>query len=78
MNSLIEVSNFETYETLPTGELLPVRKDAGSLFDIAIDLGGRLNVAFRSSTVCKGEANGVVFATGRSTQIGTITASLQI
>lgn len=39
--------------------------------------GDRLNVAFSSSTVTKGRARGIVFATGMKTEIGTIAAALR-
>ncbi|KAF2676819.1 sodium P-type ATPase-like protein [Lentithecium fluviatile CBS 122367] len=74
---LIEAVNFETDEALLTGESLPVTKDADALFDDDTGPGDRLNVAFSSSTVTKGRARGVVFATGLYTEIGSIAASLR-
>lgn len=74
---LIEISNFETDEALLTGESLPVRKEAESLFDDKTGPGDRLNVAYSSSTVTKGRARGVVFATGMFTEIGSIAAALR-
>ena len=56
--------NFETDEALLTGESLPVQKDAGETFPEDTGPGDRLNVAYSSSTVTKGRAKGVVFATG--------------
>jgi P-type Na+/K+ transporter len=58
------VSNFETDEALLTGESLPVQKDAEGIFETDTGPGDRLNVAYSSSTVTKGRARGVVFATG--------------
>lgn len=69
--------NFETDEALLTGESLPVQKDAEALFDEDTGAGDRLNVAFSSSTVTKGRARGVVFATGMKTEIGSIAAALR-
>lgn len=60
----MEVMNFETDEALLTGESLPVQKDAEAVFDPSTGPGDRLNVAYSSSTVTKGRARGVVFATG--------------
>ncbi|TPX15944.1 uncharacterized protein E0L32_000278 [Thyridium curvatum] len=74
---LIEVVNFESDEALLTGESLPVRKNAGAVFDDATGPGDRLNVAFSSATVTKGRARGVVFATGKCTEIGAIASALQ-
>lgn len=77
INSLIEAVNFETDEALLTGESLPVSKNAEAEFDDDTGPGDRLNVAFSSSTVTKGRARGVVFATGMHTEIGSIAVSLR-
>lgn len=74
---LIECVNFETDEALLTGESLPVRKQPEDTFDEDTGPGDRLNVAYSSSTVTKGRATGVVFATGLFTEIGTIAAALR-
>jgi P-type Na+/K+ transporter len=60
-----------------TGESLPVMKDADVSFDNDTGPGDRLNIAFSSSTVTKGRARGVVFATGMYTEIGSIAMSLR-
>lgn len=64
---LIESINFETDEALLTGESLPVTKDEEAIFDEDTGPGDRLNVAYSSSTVTKGRARGIVFATGMYT-----------
>ncbi|KAF3941536.1 hypothetical protein ABW19_dt0203870 [Dactylella cylindrospora] len=74
---LIEAVNFETDEALLTGESLPVRKDAEATFPDDTGPGDRLNVAYSSSTVTKGRARGIVFATGMYTEIGSIAAALR-
>ncbi|EME88988.1 uncharacterized protein MYCFIDRAFT_149581 [Pseudocercospora fijiensis CIRAD86] len=74
---LIDAVNFETDEALLTGESLPVRKAANDVFDDATGPGDRLNVAYSSSTVTKGRATGIVFATGMYTEIGSIAAALR-
>ncbi|OJD30192.1 potassium sodium efflux p-type fungal-type [Diplodia corticola] len=74
---LVEAVNFETDEALLTGESLPVRKDADAVFGDDTGPGDRLNVAFGSSTVTKGRARGIVFATGMYTEIGSIAAALR-
>ncbi|KAK3670232.1 P-type ATPase [Recurvomyces mirabilis] len=74
---LIEAINFETDEALLTGESLPVRKAADDVFDADTGPGDRLNVAYSSSTVTKGRATGIVFATGMYTEIGSIAAALR-
>lgn len=77
LKSLIETINFDTDEALLTGESLPVRKDASAIFDEDTGPGDRLNVAYSSSTVTKGRARGIVFATGVYTEIGSIAAALR-
>lgn len=74
---LIEVMNFETDEALLTGESLPVQKVADETYSEDTGPGDRLNIAFSSSTVTKGRARGVVFATGMFTEIGSIAAALR-
>lgn len=74
---LIEAVNFETNEALLTGESLPVRKDVNVTFDEDTGPGDRLNVAYSSSTVTKGRARGIVFATGVYTEIGQIAVALR-
>ncbi|KYK60801.1 sodium P-type ATPase [Drechmeria coniospora] len=74
---LVEAVNFETNEALLTGESLPVRKETAPTYANDTGPGDRLNVAYSSSTVTKGRARGVVFATGLSTEIGQIAAALR-
>jgi len=54
-----------------------VRKEAESTFDDDTGPGDRLNVAYSSSTVTKGRARGIVFATGMYTEIGSIATALR-
>jgi len=74
---LIEAVNFETDEALLTGESLPVRKNEDTTFADNTGPGDRLNVAYSSSTVTKGRARGIVFATGVYTEIGAIASALR-
>ncbi|CCE61476.1 hypothetical protein TPHA_0A04000 [Tetrapisispora phaffii CBS 4417] len=76
---LIEGKNFETDESLLTGESLPVSKEPDNIYDKEADtpVGDRLNLAFSSSTVVKGRAKGIVIKTGLHTEIGKIAKSLQ-
>jgi len=74
---LIEAVNFETDEALLTGESLPVRKDPEAVFAADTGPGDRLNVAYSSSTVTKGRARGIAFATGMHSEIGSIAAALR-
>jgi magnesium-transporting ATPase (P-type) len=68
--------NFETDEALLTGESLPVQKDANTKFPEDTGPGDRLNVIFSSTSVTKGRGRGVVFATGMTTEIGSVAAAL--
>lgn len=74
---ITEAVNFKTDEALLTGESLPVRKIADDVFDPNTGPGDRLNVAYSSSTVTKGRATGIVFATGMYTEIGSVAAALR-
>lgn len=74
---LVEAVNLETDEALLTGESLPVRKVVDDVFDAETGPGDRLNIAYSSSTVTKGRATGIVFATGMHTEIGSIAAALR-
>ncbi|KAB8346131.1 hypothetical protein FH972_023177 [Carpinus fangiana] len=74
---IIEAMNFETDEALLTGESLPVEKKSDEVFEEDTGPGDRLNVAYSSSTVTKGRARGIVFATGMYTEIGAIAAALR-
>lgn len=76
VNSLLEAKNFETDEALLTGESLPVRKREMATFDNTTGPGDRLNIAYSSSTVTKGRAKGIVFATATFTEIGAIASAL--
>ena len=76
-SSLVEAMNLETDEALLTGESLPVQKIATATFSEETGPGDRLNVIYSSSTVTKGRGRGVVFATGMTTEIGSIAAALR-
>jgi P-type Na+/K+ transporter len=67
---LIETFNLETKEMNMTGESDPVHKDARVVCDETTEASSRRNIAFHSTTVEKGRARGIVFATGHSTEVG--------
>lgn len=73
---LFETKNFETDESLLTGESLTVLKNHDIIFEEHTALGDRLNMAFSGSTVTKGRAKGVVVKTGYSTELGKIADAL--
>ncbi|QIW96105.1 hypothetical protein AMS68_001623 [Peltaster fructicola] len=74
---LVEAINFETDEALLTGESLPIRKNVDQVYPDLTSPGDRCNIAYSSSTVTKGRASGVVFATGMHTEIGSIASALR-
>ncbi|KAJ1814900.1 hypothetical protein LPJ56_002862, partial [Coemansia sp. RSA 2599] len=73
---LFEVFNFDTDEALLTGEALPISKQTAPFDDPEIPLGDRINLAFASTTVTKGRAKGIVYATGMSSEVGKIAKKL--
>lgn len=56
---ITESLNLETDEALLTGEFLPVAKNEDDIFDEDTGPGDRLNVAYSSSTITKGRAQGI-------------------
>ncbi|KAJ2099018.1 hypothetical protein IW146_005376 [Coemansia sp. RSA 922] len=73
---LFEVFNFDTDEALLTGEALPISKEVAAFADPELPLGDRINLAFASTTVTKGRAKAVVYATGMSSEVGKIAKKL--
>jgi len=72
---LIETTSFSANEFTLTGESLPSEKDAAFFTESTIALTERKNCAFMGTTVARGEATGIVYATGMETEIGKISAS---
>ena len=68
---LLRTRDLQTDESALTGESLPVQKDAGQLPADA-GIGDRRNMAYSSSLVTSGQGQGIVIATGDSTEIGRI------
>ncbi|KAJ2325487.1 hypothetical protein GGH92_010441, partial [Coemansia sp. RSA 2673] len=73
---LFEVFNFETDEALLTGEALPIPKEVAAFEDPELPLGDRINLSFASTTVTKGRAKAIVYATGMSSEVGKIAKKL--
>ncbi|THY55914.1 Na(+)/Li(+)-exporting P-type ATPase [Aureobasidium pullulans] len=70
--------NLATDEALLTGESKPCTKDAMKhLTSIECPLGDRINMAYSSTTVTRGRAQGIVTATGMNTEIGKIAQLLR-
>lgn len=69
---LIEQDNLNIDETILTGESISVFKKTESLANTPSSYHEALNLAFSGTDVLKGEARGLVLATGRSTAFGQI------
>ncbi|ANZ73913.1 BA75_01103T0 [Komagataella pastoris] len=73
---LFNAMNFETDEALLTGEAMPVVKSPHDVYKQVMPVGDRLNLAYSSSSVTKGRAQGIVVFTALETEIGKIAKSL--
>jgi len=74
---LIESAGLMVDEAMLTGESLPVEKEAGIVLAEDTPLHARSNCLYKGTTVVRGRALGVVFATGKSTELGRIAQRLQ-
>jgi len=74
---LTESMNLQIEEASLTGESVPVTKRASEVIATDATIGDRHNLAFMSTTVTYGRAQGVVIATGMQTEIGKIAAMIQ-
>ena len=74
---LIESNGFFTNEFILTGESLPSAKDSFFTVEKSIPISNMKNCIFMGTTVAKGEAKGIVYATGIQTEIGKISSSSQ-
>nr|WP_201767685.1 cation-translocating P-type ATPase [Sporolactobacillus laevolacticus] len=75
---LIESVNLQIEESALTGESVPSEKNAARVFeDPKTPLGDLANMAFMSTLVTYGRAEGVVVGTGMNTEIGKIAKGLE-
>ncbi len=73
---LLEGAGLLVDESLLTGESLAVEKDAGASLPDDTDLADRVNCAFAGTLVTHGRAEGLVTATGVSTEVGALAGAL--
>ncbi len=69
-------ANLEINESALTGESLPTEKDCDFLAHGEIPLGDRVNMAYQGTVVTSGRGEGIVVATGMSTEVGQIAEML--
>ncbi len=69
---LFESAGLKVDESPLTGESVPVEKVALSIKDKKVSIADKLNIAFMGTTVTYGRARGVVIATGKETEMGSI------
>ncbi len=70
---LIDSTGFQTNDFILTGESQPGEKNHLAIIDKkASSIHEQINCAFMGTSVAKGEATGVVYATGMNTQLGKI------
>ena len=74
---LIESDGFAANEFILTGESLPTAKDHIFISEKTIPIAEIKNCVFMGTTVARGEARGIVYATGMDTEIGKISLSSQ-
>jgi P-type Ca2+ transporter type 2C len=74
---LLESANLKADEASLTGESVPVGKNAELVFDQELTLGDRANLAYMSTPITYGRGRGLVIATGRHSEIGSIADRLQ-
>ncbi|MDT8375543.1 MAG: cation-translocating P-type ATPase [Mariprofundaceae bacterium] len=74
---LLQVEEMQADESALTGESQPVAKQSASLSETDLSIGDRKNLAFKSTLVTRGRAQGVVIATGPESEIGHIAELLR-
>jgi len=74
---LIESVGLMVDEAILTGESIPVEKNAGVILNQDAPVHGRINILFKGTTIVRGKAIGVVFATGENTELGKIAKRMQ-
>ena len=73
---LLDSRDLQVDESLLTGESMAVTKDSNSVLSPDTGLAERVNMAFAGTLVSRGRGEGVVVATGLSTEIGSLAREL--
>lgn len=74
---LVDASGLLVDEVVLTGESFPIEKSADVVLPEDTPIYQRSNCLYRGTTILRGKALGVVFATGNNTQIGQIAKKMQ-
>jgi Ca2+-transporting ATPase len=74
---LIESVGLMVDEAILTGESIPVEKNAGVILNQDAPVHERINILFKGTTIVRGKAIGIVFATGENTELGKIAKRMQ-
>jgi len=74
---LIDANEYSANEFILTGESLPTNKDASFTTDKALPINEMKHCVYMGTTVARGDATGIVYATGTQTEIGKISTSSQ-
>lgn len=74
---LIESNEFSANEFILTGESLPSNKDSLFISDKTLPFNEIKNCIYMGTTVARGQAIGIVYATGIQTEIGKISSTSQ-
>ena len=74
---LIESAGLMVDEAMLTGESLPVEKEASVVLQADTPLHARSNCLYKGTTLVRGKALGMVFTTGRNTELGKIAQRVQ-
>ena len=72
---LIQSNNFAANECALTGETLPSNKDCNFTTDKTLTFAEIKNCVYMGTTVARGDATGIVYATGSATEIGKISST---
>ncbi|HWO09396.1 MAG TPA: cation-transporting P-type ATPase, partial [Polyangiaceae bacterium] len=71
---VLEAYDLSIDESSLTGESMPVSKTSGLLTEADVPLADRRNMVYRGTMVTGGSGRALVVATGRTTQVGQLTA----